>query len=221
MWPVIILWRRIVLDVEFGTGLAGDANMSKEFPQFGEEEASQPKPSAKQKRSAVARGRKPVVEKPEKPEKPAKPEAKEPEVLKAPVAGAKVTTPKPADGADPKWEEAVPESVGGGAVAGEGSSKRKRRRRKGKGGNSSAQAEGADAVVPTNPSSASAPASPQAPKVRMDPETLAKAAWKIYLAEVSEEGVALVGDQDARELARRCFRLAEIFLEERGRRMGS
>lgn len=59
---------------------------------------------------------------------------------------------------------------------------------------------------------------PQPPRRKVDPEKLAKNAWKIYLAEVSEEGVALIGDNDARELARRCFRLSEIFLEEEGRR---
>jgi hypothetical protein len=53
---------------------------------------------------------------------------------------------------------------------------------------------------------------------RVDADQLAKFAWKIYLAEVSEEGVALIGDSDARELSRRCFKLAEIFLEEQARR---
>ena len=48
---------------------------------------------------------------------------------------------------------------------------------------------------------------------------LAKRAWKIFLAEVSEEGVSLISDQDARELSKRCFRLAEIFLDEQGRRL--
>lgn len=62
---------------------------------------------------------------------------------------------------------------------------------------------------------------PQPPRSRVDPELLAKRAWKIYLAEVSEDGVALIGDQDARELARRCFRLAEIFLDEQSRRVPS
>jgi len=42
-------------------------------------------------------------------------------------------------------------------------------------------------------------------------------AWKIYLAEVSEEGIALINDSDAREIARRCFRLAAIFLDEQAR----
>jgi len=59
---------------------------------------------------------------------------------------------------------------------------------------------------------------PQPPRRKPDPEKVARNAWKIYLAEVSEEGVALIGDNDARELARRCFRLSEIFLEEADRR---
>ncbi len=53
---------------------------------------------------------------------------------------------------------------------------------------------------------------------RLDPEKVANKAWKIFLAEVSEEGVALIGDNDARELSRRCFRLAELFIEEQQRR---
>ena len=60
--------------------------------------------------------------------------------------------------------------------------------------------------------------SPPPNRPRHDPETIGKCAWKIYLAEISEEGVALVSDHDARELARRCFRLAEIFLDEQARR---
>ena len=59
---------------------------------------------------------------------------------------------------------------------------------------------------------------PQPPRRKLDPEKVAKNAWKIYLAEVSEEGVALIADNDARELARRCFRLSEIFLEEADKR---
>ena len=59
---------------------------------------------------------------------------------------------------------------------------------------------------------------PLPPRRKPDPDKVAKNAWKIYLAEVSEEGVALIGDSDARELARRCFRLSEIFLEEAERR---
>jgi hypothetical protein len=59
---------------------------------------------------------------------------------------------------------------------------------------------------------------PHKPRRKPDPGKVAKNAWKIFLAEVSEEGVALIGDNDARELARRCFRLSEIFLEEEDKR---
>ena len=63
-----------------------------------------------------------------------------------------------------------------------------------------------------------APQHPPQPRAKIDPELLTKMAWKIYLAEVSEEGVALIGDNDAKDLSRRCFRLAEIFIEEQTRR---
>lgn len=59
---------------------------------------------------------------------------------------------------------------------------------------------------------------PQKSRRKVDPGKIAKNAWKIFLAEVSEEGVALIADNDARELARRCFRLSEIFLEEEDKR---
>lgn len=58
---------------------------------------------------------------------------------------------------------------------------------------------------------------PPGHRPKHDVATLADKAWKIYLAEVSEEGVALIHDHDARELARRCFRLAQIFLDEQTR----
>ena len=51
-------------------------------------------------------------------------------------------------------------------------------------------------------------------RARMPMDDLCKKAWEVYLAEVSEEGVELFPDNDARELARRSFRLAEIFLLE-------
>jgi len=59
---------------------------------------------------------------------------------------------------------------------------------------------------------------PQKQRSKPDADKIAKNAWKIFLAEVGEEGVALIADNDARELARRCFRLSEIFLEEESRR---
>ena len=126
------------------------------------------------------------------------------------------------------WPE--PEApAGGGAASSEG--KRKRRRRKGKAPVASAHAAppeeshaahaAAEVTAPVSPAPPRGPqASPRQQSVRtkIDPETLSLKAWKIFLAEVSEEGIALIGDQDARELARRCFRLAEIFIEEQVRR---
>ena len=40
----------------------------------------------------------------------------------------------------------------------------------------------------------------------------------MFLAEVSEEGLALMDDQTAREAARRAFRCAEFFMMEEARR---
>jgi hypothetical protein len=65
---------------------------------------------------------------------------------------------------------------------------------------------------------ASSSAMHAAPRPKLDPEQVAKKAWKIFQAEVGEEGLALIDDHDAREISRRCFRLAEIFLEEASRR---
>lgn len=86
--------------------------------------------------------------------------------------------------------------------SGPGGKRRRRRRRKG-GGEEPEVAE-------------AAPRQPQ--RSAIDPKTLASKAWKIYKAEVAEEGLALINDQDARDLSRRSFRLAEIFLEEASRR---
>jgi hypothetical protein len=130
------------------------------------------------------------------------------------------------------WPEPEAASTGGTHSTSE-PTKRKRRRRKGKG----------QTTVPTNVVPAATeeiqsipfpetkpvdgpqdqrprpnPNPQQVPRPKIDPELLTKMAWKIYLAEVSEEGVALIGDGDARDLARRCFRLAEIFIEEQSRR---
>lgn len=131
------------------------------------------------------------------------------------------------------WPEPEAETTGP-PVSQSEAAKRKRRRRKGKGkSNDSINS----APGPTHEESAplisqeskavdfppeprprpQPPHTPQA-RVKIDPELLTKMAWKIYLAEVSEEGVALIGDQDAKDLSRRCFRLAEIFIEEQARR---
>lgn len=146
------------------------------------------------------------------------------------------------DSSDEDWPEPDAPATGGTGQQGEGG-KRKRRRRKGKGQGNGQQnggqqpVEEVHALAPGDSKPADAEKGteqseqrprpqhnpqqhqqPQPQRPRIDPEVLAKKAWKIYLAEVSEEGVALIGDNDARELSRRCFKLAEIFVEEQLRR---
>jgi hypothetical protein len=141
---------------------------------------------------------------------------------------------------DTDWPEPEAASTGGNGPQSE-SNKRKRRRRKGKGQNAAQQngagpvseevvlplvapeakpAEGQQDQRPRQnpPSQQQQPQQHQPQRPKVDPELLTKMAWKIYLAEVSEEGVALIGDNDAKDLSRRCFRLAEIFIEEQARR---
>lgn len=123
------------------------------------------------------------------------------------------------------WAE--PETIQG--ETGSQGGKRKRRRKK-KGGNAHAHpnespapraqapgSEGTSLQAPARPAQPQ-PAPQQAPRVPLDLEEVSKKAWKIFLSEVSEEGLALIGDNDARDLTRRSFRLAEIFLEEKARR---
>lgn len=126
------------------------------------------------------------------------------------------------------WAE--PETIQG--ETGTQGGKRKRRRKKKGGTTGTAGAHHGEAQgprpqapaaenVPAQPHQAPRPAQPQpqqAPRVPLDLEEVSKKAWKIFLSEVSEEGLALIGDNDARDLTRRSFRLAEIFLEEKARR---
>lgn len=138
--------------------------------------------------------------------------------------------PQPSDPpevAGGEWPEPEAESSGGDSAKPE-VGKRKRRRRKGKGqapqaensvGSQSEDAQpGGTKPADAAKEQAPRPTPPPQPRSKIDPEHLAKMAWKIYLAEVSEEGVALISDSDAKDLSRRCFRLAEIFIEEQFRR---
>lgn len=102
---------------------------------------------------------------------------------------------------------------------------KKRRRRKKKGGQGQGQGPqshgGSPAADQPSPVAETAPPAPvmhAAPRPKLDGDEVAKKAWKIFLSEVGEEGLALIDDHDAREISRRCFRLAEIFLEEAARR---
>ena len=127
------------------------------------------------------------------------------------------------------WPEPEAATMGGNSGPSE-THKKKKRRRKGKGANSQAQgsaptteetfpisseAKAPDHREPRPPQQGGSTPFPQ--RAKHDPEQLAEKAWKIYSSEVGEEGVALIGDNDAKELSRRCFRLAEIFLDEQTR----
>lgn len=127
------------------------------------------------------------------------------------------------------WPEPDAASTGGNSGPSE-AAKKKRRRRKGKGAISQAQgsAPQAEETFPISPEvkvqdhreprpQPHGGSTPFPQRIKHDPEQLAKMAWKIYSSEVGEEGVALIGDNDAKELSRRCFRLAEIFLDEQAR----
>ena len=52
----------------------------------------------------------------------------------------------------------------------------------------------------------------QAPSFKVDSKDLKAKAWKIYVAELGEEGIELFDDAQAAKLAQRAFKLAEIFL---------
>lgn len=181
-----------------------------------------------------------------RPKKVAKKAARTEEALPMAVEIARTPDPVPAapvskreeptevyNQTDGEWPEPDAASTGGSGSPTE-SAKRKRRRRKGKGQNSVPQnptGPVSDEVAPQVVSESKTPevSQDQRPprpnpqpqpqqRSKIDPELLTKMAWKIYLAEVSEEGVALIGDNDAKDLSRRCFRLAEIFVEEQMRR---
>jgi hypothetical protein len=169
-----------------------------------------------------------------------KEEAAAPVAIEPPQASAPEPAHEPRPAAsEADWPEPEAASTGN-SNQGEGA-KRKRRRRKGKGQGAPQAAapfvaensaspiqelgepfeQTQDAPRPAAPQPSMkppAPPQPAPPRPRIDPELLTKMAWKIYLAEVSEEGVALIGDNDAKDLSRRCFRLAEIFIEEQTRR---
>lgn len=105
---------------------------------------------------------------------------------------------------------------------------KKRRRRKKKHGQSQGQQPHAvapapdyyppQASEPVATAPAPAPVMHAAPRPKLDSDEVSKKAWRIFLSEVGEEGLALIDDHDAREISRRCFRLAEIFMEEASRR---
>jgi len=55
------------------------------------------------------------------------------------------------------------------------------------------------------------------PRYTENPELIAKYAWQLYKGEIREEGGTLIDDRDAKKIAERAFRMAEIFLMEESR----
>ena len=92
---------------------------------------------------------------------------------------------------------AAPETVGGNE--GGSNSRRKRRRNRNR-----------------NRENGQQPQQPQTTP-QVDPQELVRRAWKIFLGEVTEEGLALMDDRTAAEASRRAFRVAELFLIEAAR----
>ena len=92
---------------------------------------------------------------------------------------------------------AVPETVGGNEG---GSGNRRKRRRNRNRNRENAQQQQQPQTTP-----------------QVDKEELVRRAWKIFLGEVTEEGLALMDDRTAAEASRRAFRVAELFLIEAAR----
>lgn len=225
-----------VLDASLLEGLSTAIDMTDEPATSSEESSPKPEVEAAPIVRRISNPRPKKVPRTVTPEPVEAPE----EPATAPVTEADEAEPESSDGQSSQegaeWPEPDAETEGGAQTQSD-SAKRKRRRRKGKGQGAAAPQAGAPPVAeegqhvavqetkapeanqdqrPRNPGGQQQQPQQQRPKI--DPELLTKMAWKIYLAEVSEEGVALIGDNDARDLSRRCFRLAEIFVEEQTRR---
>lgn len=135
---------------------------------------------------------------------PAASAATEPEG-NAPVPAPRVELPEiPEPPAEFRKPEPVPgfamPEVVGGNEGGSSNNRRKRRRNR----NRNREDNNRDALQNRNTPS-------------VDPEELYRRAWKIFLGEVTEEGLALMDDRTAAEASRRAFKVAEIFLQEAGR----
>ena len=196
-------------------------------------------PAAKvaKKRPAVRKSSKPAAKTSGEPAPAAAPESSpEPSPSPAPVsreeAAPALSAPSESSSSDSSDGGRIAFLVETPAPEPGGSSKKRRRRKKKHGQGAqpgqpqhphavsapSEAATHAPSVISVEPAHSHAPAMHAAPRPKLDPEQVAKKAWKIFQSEVGEEGLALIDDHDAREISRRCFRLAEIFLEEAARR---
>jgi hypothetical protein len=169
--------------------------------------------------------KKPAARKAAKPKPEAAKEASFP-LVEAPAAAVESapSTPARAEEREPRegGPEPIPFFVENSASEAPGNPKKRRRRKKKHGQSQQPQHPHAVSppsdVPPAVAESAPAPVMHAAPRPKLDADEVAKKAWKIFQSEVGEEGLALIDDHDAREISRRCFRLAEIFLDEAARR---
>lgn len=144
----------------------------------------------------------------------------------APTAERPAEAPKESPSPAPEPRESAPEPIPFFVETphGEppGNSKKRRRRKKKHGQGQPPQHPHAVAPSAEMPSAVGhetpAPVMHAAPRPKLDADEVTRKAWRIFRSEVGEEGLALIDDHDAREISRRCFRLAEIFLEEAARR---
>lgn len=58
------------------------------------------------------------------------------------------------------------------------------------------------------------------PRPQIDLDELGKKAWKVFQHEIAEEGLALIDEVSARQLAEKSLTVTRSFLEERERRLG-
>lgn len=65
------------------------------------------------------------------------------------------------------------------------------------------------------------PPAPRPERPSFDLRELSDKAWQLFSAELREEGVTFVDDTDAEKLTNRCFKLAEVFIRQRQRRLSS
>ncbi len=54
---------------------------------------------------------------------------------------------------------------------------------------------------------------------KVNPQELSDKSWQVFLAEVSEEGLSLVGAKEAQEVARKSLEVTKIYLETRDRQL--
>ncbi len=149
----------------------------------------QEQPEAKQDEAP-----KPQTPKQQQPQQQPRPQISDEQKFEVEFETRDFRAPEPAPGF------AAPETVGGGEGNNGGGKNRRKRRRNRNRNRENEQNQQQPQFTP-----------------EIDTDELVRRAWKIYLGEVTEEGLALMDDRTATEASRRAFRVAEIFLSEAAR----